>query len=579
MSSTPKRSSDRTVGSKSPVPVANDDGESPVKRTRGRPKKDSPVVAESTPETTKGRGRPKKLIDTPAAGGDADKTHIRNIDSVETRGRGRPKKLNDTPSEEEDKFEATKGRGRQRKDKMEESVSEEKNNDVSSEKKGRGRPRKSEGHLEESAATSNSGDQGQEINEQGSNVEISSPQPGMVVVKIEPEDTFHMSTRVKKGFSCSDCGQTFSVQYLLEDHERRCKKPETPVVSSKAKLDKIKQKAMNIKTETPTPKSKSIKEKVKDTPTPKRKPELKANILSKSKVVLQAIDSEKIAKDSEKQAKESEKQAKKSEKMLDENNEEAASDENRKAEDVEQGSKRKVDERKMLTKQVTGKEMVKTVVKMVKTPKDQGSVKKVIEKKLQLVVTPEGLKRTKEEKPAVLRVEKPRVSPYSRSLLVQRPTKPVEKKVVIVVGAKETEVSIEGTEDIDANGQDVRMETVESMKTAELECHEEIVDGKDGMEITDIAEGGTSSKEEAEVIITAQGQGEMSSPDNIQEQNKEKDEDKTDEQCKDKTGEHYENKTGEQIENKTGEQYKNKTDEQDENKIEQEQYKEKIEQD
>jgi hypothetical protein len=120
---------------------------------------------------------------------------------------------------------------------------------------------------------------------------------------------------------------------------------------------------------------------------------------------------------------------------------------------------------------------------------------------LQLVVTPEGLKRTKEEKPAVLRVEKPRVSPYSRSLLVQRPTKPVEKKVVIVVGAKETEVSIEGTEDIDANGQDVRMETVESMKTAELECHEEIVDGKDGMEITDIAEGGTSSKEEAEVII------------------------------------------------------------------------------
>ena len=220
--------------------------------------------------------------------------------------------------------------------------------------------------------------------------------------------------------------------------------------------------------------------------------------------------------------KESEKQAKKSEKMLDENNEEAASDENRKAEDVEQGSKRKVDERKMLTKQVTGKEMVKTVVKMVKTPKDQGSVKKVIEKKLQLVVTPEGLKRTKEEKPAVLRVEKPRVSPYSRSLLVQRPTKPVEKKVVIVVGAKETEVSIEGTEDIDANGQDVRMETVESMKTAELECHEEIVDGKDGMEITDIAEGGTSSKEEAEVIITAQGQGEMSSPDNIQEQNKEK---------------------------------------------------------
>jgi hypothetical protein len=55
---------------------------------------------------------------------------IRNIDSVETRGRGRPKKLNDTPSEEEDKFEATKGRGRQRKDKMEESVSEEKNNDV-----------------------------------------------------------------------------------------------------------------------------------------------------------------------------------------------------------------------------------------------------------------------------------------------------------------------------------------------------------------------------------------------------------------------------------------------------------------
>jgi hypothetical protein len=58
---------------------------------------------------------------------------------------------------------------------------------------------------------------------------------------------------------------------------------------------------------------------------------------------------------------------------FDENNEEAASDENRKAEDVEQGSKRKVDERKMLTKQVTGKEMVKTVVKMVKTPKDQTS--------------------------------------------------------------------------------------------------------------------------------------------------------------------------------------------------------------
>lgn len=587
MSSTPKRSSVGTTASKSPVPVANDDGESPVKRARGRPKKESPVVAESTPETTKGRGRPKKLIDTPAAGGDADKTPVRNIDSVETRGRGRPKKLTDTPSEEEDKSETTKGRGRQRKDKMEESASEEKNNDVSSDKKGRGRPRKSigEGHLEESAATSNSGDQKEEINEQGSNVEISSPQPGLVVVKIEPEDTFHMSTRVKKGFSCSDCGQTFSVQYLLEDHERRCKKPETPVVSSKAKLDKIKQKAMNIKTETTTPKSKSSKEKVKDTLTPKRKPELKANILSKSKVVLQAKDSEKIAKDSEKQAKESEKianesekQAKESEQMLDENNDEAAYDKNRKAEDVEQGSKRKVDEPKMLSKQVTGKETVKTVVKTVKTPKDQGSVKKVIEKKLQLVVTPEGLKRTKEEKPAVLRVEKPRVSTYSRSLLVQRPTKPVEKKVVIVVGAKETEVSIEGTEDTDADGEDVIIETVESMKTTELECHEEMIDGKYG---TDFAESDTSNKEEAEaeVIITAQGQGEMSSPDNIQEQNKEQDEDKMDEQCKDKTGEQYENKTGEQIENKTGEQYKNKAEEQDENRTgEQEQNKEKIEQ-
>ncbi|VDI65672.1 KRAB domain-containing zinc finger protein [Mytilus galloprovincialis] len=435
-------------------------------RGLGRPKKDlstpnKDAIDEeeetSTDSTRKRQGRTKKDILVPET-----------TETPERRGRGRSRK--DTPGTPavKDSEESKKGRGRPKKN--EEKDGNDEIGSPSDEKRGRGRPKKDLNDTDTTESDLNSGSDKERI-------EVTLPGRGTVIIKSEPDDTFHMSTRRKTGFSC-ECGQSFSVEYLLEDHQRRCKKAETgtPNVvktikkepgsatsTPKARTNREKAKETPKEKAKDTPKEKpkvTSKEKSKETPkekpreTPRRKPELKANINPKS--------------GNDKAETEISKDLKKSEPSELEKDS-ADTVESSVKETNDSDNQNKSEEKDIDTPMETILVRPPGVSKEISTPVSRS---KATEVKKILVVTPEGLKRQSVPQPAVLKVEKKPVTPSTRVMVMPKP-KSAEKKVVVLMGTKETEVSIDA---IDDDKEEVELEAVTYQAVAVESQQEPIIE-------------------------------------------------------------------------------------------------------
>ncbi|CAC5381027.1 KRAB [Mytilus coruscus] len=420
-------------------------------------KKDT-TVEEVSDGNSRGRGRPKKDPSTPKKDAIVEEEETKSTETPERRGRGRSRK--DTPGTPtvKDNEESRKG-GRGRPKKNEDEISS-----PGDEKRGRGRPKKD----------SNDADTTESDGIDKERIEVTLPGRGTVVIKSEPDDTFHMSTRRKTGFSC-ECGQSFSVEYLLEDHQRRCKKADTGT----PKLDKINVKTIKKEpgSATSTPKGRmnrdkekakeTPKEKVKDTPkerpkvtpkektreTPRRKPELKANLNPKS--------------GNDKAETESSNDHKKSE-TLESVKDSAETVESSVKEINDNDNQNKAEENNIATPMETILVRPPGVSKEICTPVSRS---KATEVKKILVVTPEGLKRQSVPQPAVLKVEKKPVTPSTRVMVMPKP-KSAEKKVVVLMGTKETEVSIDAADD---DREEEELETVTYQAVAIEESQQEHV--------------------------------------------------------------------------------------------------------
>ncbi|CAC5381030.1 unnamed protein product [Mytilus coruscus] len=428
-----------------------------TKKDQSTPKKESIVEEEETSMDSirKSHGRTKK--DTPIP---------ETTETPERRGRGRSRK--DTPGTPtvKDSEESRKG-GRGRPKKNEDEISS-----PGDEKRGRGRPKKD----------SNDADTTESDGIDKERIEVTLPGRGTVVIKSEPDDTFHMSTRRKTGFSC-ECGQSFSVEYLLEDHQRRCKKADTGT----PKLDKVNVKTIKKEpgSAASTPKGRmnrdkekakeTPKEKVKDTPkerpkvtpkektretpkeksreTPRRKPELKANLNPKS--------------GNDKAETESSNDHKKSE-NIESVKDSAETVESSVKEINDSDNQNKAEENNIATPMETILVRPPGVSKEISTPVSRS---KATEVKKILVVTPEGLKRQSVPQPAVLKVEKKPVTSSTRVMVMPKP-KSAEKKVVVLMGTKETEVSIDAADD---DREEEELETVTYQAVAIEESQQEHV--------------------------------------------------------------------------------------------------------
>lgn len=402
-----------TTPRRTPKPAGGGTGkESSVMQTRGRNSQSKVEV--STPEV-KGRGQSKNLgktPNTPVSCGDEPK-----------RGRGRPKKNEEDDKVDTPQDEIKKGRGRPKKaDVDEEEVAPSTPGDN---KRGRGRPRKNT-----DTETSESPHTTTPQSRVAKNSKLT-PDVSTVIIKTEPDDSFHMSTRKKQGFKCV-CGQSFSVEYLLEDHQRKCKKAieEQKSATPKSIKDVVKKEPRTPSTVKTNRESSAVRlqqsEKSKSTPkvgvkdvqnekskdTPRRKPGLKANISGKD------VDQNKDS----------------SEKGSGDENSVANTEDKISTESSTESSDAPILVPDVVT---SGKpEELKEVAQISTTTTPHTSQNRKQEVKKILVVTPEGLKR---QKPLKTTSTLPVVK-------VTSPIKAAEKKVVVVMGTKETEISIDGTQ-------------------------------------------------------------------------------------------------------------------------------------